>query len=428
VARDSGKIFEKVQFMSDVVCDSPFDALRQATESLPAEAPFVRATARDLWSNLIPREEYPMGTGLVQSVFTTERSEPTTDEPEFERISFKDGEDQYQGTCGTTYNEVPVGFTEKTYGPEQFGWKGPVICEDDLIYSYRAEAFWQNYIPAIAKHSLRTIGNRLAAIFTHFVPKAAANTDFNFIDGGTGHPPTSPDLTMDESLCELSQEMLDATAIELMEEGADAPNSDGWIQEGEEGPIFPLMIGIQASQRLLLMNPELRLDYRNAYMGAGEANPLLKRIGATRVMRNFRHVPLRFPPRYTYDGTGYVRVPTWIMPDKTKGQGAEINPAWKNAHFEGAYIPNPWVFHSQIIKPVLSLAGMNWPPKNYQGEWKLVVGGAKINDPPCHDPLEKLARHFAEYKHAPKPIFPKYGRFIIFNRCPGGTFECVSCS
>lgn len=410
-----------------MACSNPFDALRLATESLPNEV-FLQASQNDVWTGLIPREEYPMGTGLVQSVFTIGRSEPTTDEPEFTPITVTTGP-TWTGSCGNSFEDVPVGFTEDTYSPEQFAWRGPTICQDDLIYTHKAETFWQKYIPAMSKNTLRTIGNRLAAIYDHYVPKAVANTDFAFVDGGTGHPPTSPDLELDESTCELSQEMLDATAVLLNEESAFAPNTNGWVNMGEDGPIYTLQIGQEASQRIQLNNAELRADYRNAYMGAGESNPLLKRLGATRVIRNFRHLINPYPPRYNYEGGQYVRVPTWIMPNATKGKKAEINPNWRSADFEGARVLTPWVFHSQIVKPVNSVAGMNWPPKSYMGEWQLIVGGKEIQATgECFDPLKKLAAHFAEYKHAPKPIFPEYGRLIIFRRCNDDGFACISCS
>lgn len=412
-----------------MACPAPFDALRMATEYLGPTL-YKKASPRSIWLNLIPREDYPQGIGLVQSVFNVGRSLPTTDEPAFTVIETSDGE-TFTGTCGTTYNDVSVGFNESTFGPEQFAWKGPIICQDDLIYNFQAAAFWGAYIPAMSKNTETTIANRLAAIYAHYASRAVANEDFHTVAGDTGAPAAAPVLDLDESLCELSQQMLDATAVELIQDGATDPNSDGWIQMGEDGPIFPLYIGMEMSQRLQLDNAEIRADYRNAYMGAGEANPLLKRMGATRVIRNFRHVINLFPPRYSYNGTNYIRVPTWVMSAGTKGEVATLNPNYTNpatAPYEGAYVLTPWVYHDQIIKPVNSAAGMNWSPKNYMGEWTFRTGGSKIIDPPCYDPEEKLGRHFASFKHAAKPIFPSYGRILIYKRCPADSYECTLCS
>jgi hypothetical protein len=415
--------FQKVFVMA---CATPFDAFRLATEHLTDDI-YRKASYRSIWLNLIPREEFPSGVGLTQSIFTLGRSEPTDDLPDFSAIALSTN-GTYTGSCGDTYTDVPVGFNESTFSPEQFAWKGPVICQDDLIYNHKAEAFLQGYIPAITKHTERTISNRLAAIYTHYSRKAVANSDFHSVAGQTGLAPKAPVLTLDQSTCELSQEMLDHVAVELNQAGASDPNSDGWINLGEDGPIYPLYIGQEASQKLQLDNTELRADYRNAYMGAGEANPLLKRVGATRVIRNFRHVINLFPPRYNYTGGAYVRVNTWVMNNGTKGQVADINPSYLSATYEGAYVLNPWVFHDQIIKPVNSAAGLTWEPKSYMGEWQFEIGGNRINNPPCYDPQNKLGAHFASFKHAAKPIFPEYGYTIIYKRCAGNSFACTSCS
>lgn len=403
-----------------MACDTPFDAFRMATESLGDDI-YFRASFRDIAINLIPRTEFPRNIGLVQSTFTLARSEPTTDLPEFDPIETSDIA-QASGLCATTYADVPVGFTERTYTPEKFGWKGPVICSDDLIYNFKAERFLSGYIEAISKHTIRTIGNRLWAIYDHLVPKFVATSAGVDIAAGTGAPPAAPVLTGAVSTCHVDQSMLDAIALELMEAGATDPDSQGWISYGDEGPIFPLYIGPQASKNLQLDNAEFRQDYRWA-----EPMALLKRMGATRVIGNFRHVINLFPPRYTHNGTAFVRVPTWTMPSTTKGQQAVINPAWEAAEYEGARVLSPWVFHDEVIRPVNSAAGVTFGAKNYMGIWDFVVGGDNISTTKCFDPLMKLGAHFAEFHHAPRPIFPEYGRLIIFKRC-ASAFTCVTCS
>lgn len=406
-------------------CPAPFDAFRLATESLPDIA-YVQGTFRDVWMNLIVRGEWPQSAGLVRSTFTIGRSEPATDEPDFEPITLSDG-DTYTGACGITYNDINYGFNEVTYAPERFGWKGPPVCQDDLIFNYKAAMFLEKYIPALTKNTIRTIGNRFAAIYDHFVPKAVASEDFSFGDPGTGNPPQSPVIDLGPTDCQLSQEMLDATAAELNEIGAFEPNTNGWIELGETGPIYPLLIGQEMSNKILLNNAELREDRRHADSGKGDMSMLFQRIGATRVIKSFRHVVTVHPPRYTWGIGGFARVATWEMVPGTKGFVARLTTAWKNASYEGARVLSPWVFHSEAIRPVNSAAGLNWEPKSYMGDLNFITGGERIFDPACYDPEHKLGRHFGSFAHAPKPIFPEYGRLIIYRRCEG-TFDCESCS
>jgi hypothetical protein len=413
-----------------MACENPFDAFRLATESLPDDI-YVRASYRSIFMNLPPRGVYPRGAGIVRSTFTVGRSEPTTDEPAFEAVTVVDGE-TYEGACGTTYNNVEIGFVEGTYAPEKFGWRGPIICQDDLMINYNMENFLSLYVPAISKNTERTISNRFAAIYTHLVPKAAATTSFAYGSAGSGAPPTSPVIPLDQATCFLDQDMLDYTAVVLNEEGASDPDTNGWITLGEDGPVYPLYIGQEASAQILLQNAELRQDRRDADSGAGDMSLLFKRIGATKIIKNFRHIINLFPPRYSYNaGTGnYTRVPTFVMNNGTKGKVADVNPNWRSfaaAPYEGCWVLSPWVFTSEILQPVNSAAGLSWSPKNHVGEWDFVVGGKEISTTDCYDPLKKLGAHFAEFWHAPKPIYPLYGRFIVFKRC-NAVVNCTSCS
>lgn len=409
-------------------CHTPFDAFRTVTEYLGPEL-FRRASWQGIWTNLIQRDEYERGAGLTLSTFTIGRSEPTADEETWPKIAFTSGA---AGTCCTTWNDVDYGHCETTYHPEQIGLRGPIICQDDLIYNWNTEAFLEGYLQALQKRSARTIENRYANLYAHFVPKSIADETYpTYPAPGTDPPAGTLDLgDMIEATCELTQEMLDHTAAELIEDGATNPNSDGWISLGPQGPLFPLYIGLEASNRILTNNADLREDARNAWAGAGDANPLFLRLGASRVIKNFRHIPNLFPPRYVYNAATltYDRINTWVMSDCSKGHVAEINPQWKTGPFEGAFVLSPWVFRSEVIRPVNTAAGLSWEPKNYFGEWQWVTGGSKIDeDEDCYDPTEKFGRHFGEYKHAPRPIFPDYGRLIIFRRCPTTTFECPTC-
>lgn len=115
-------------------------------------------------------------------------------------------------------------------------------------------------------------------------------------------------------------------------------------------------------------------------------------------------------------------------PHASKGRVAIINPQWKTAAYEGAIVMNPWVFTDEVIRPVNSAAGLNWSPKSYMGEWDFKTGGREIDDAACYDPTKKLGRHFSEFKHAARPVFPEFGRLIIFRRCPVTSFGTVTCA
>jgi len=415
-----------------MACDSAFDAFRQATEYLEPDLR-KRAYYRGIWLNLIMRGEYARWSGLNLRTFTIERSEPTSDNETWPKVAFSNGD---ASSCGTTWNDVQYGYTEQAYNPEQFGLRGPVICQDDLIYDWNTDAFLNRYLNALSHRSQRSIENRYMAIYTHLVDKNVTDSGFTKANGATGTLGTgAPNLTgLPQATCSLQQGNLEEVAYELIEEGATSPDEDGWITLGEDGPIFPLYIGVEASQQILRQNADLRQDYRDGDTGMGDAARLLKRAGATKVIGNFRHVPNIFPARFQWIPTGggngnYQRVNTWVMPSKSKGKGAEINPQWRDAPFEAAYVLTPWVFKSNLIRPVNQSNNLRWNPKDYFGEWEFVVGGNVISETQdCYDPRRKLGQHFAEYKHAPEPLYPKYGRMVIFRRCPDSDVTCITCA
>ncbi len=477
-------------------CTTPdaFDVLRSKTEDLGPEL-YQRATWKDIWSSLIPRGEYPKGAGYVRSVFKIGRSEPATDEENWETIAPLSSNSQ--GANITTWNQVYVGEHEDTYKPEKIGLMGPLLNQDDLTMYWNSEEFWNEFFSTMEKRNLRTISNRLGNVYRQYCHKAAANSSFAFIPGtlSTQPAPQCVDLaaiiTAGIPTSELTQEMLDSTALELMQEGAQDGDTNGWISMGEAGPEFPLYIGAEMSKRLFLNNSELRADYNASFMGREDLNPVIKRVGAKRVLSNFRHVVNLFPARWAlvadggainYVSTGkdattsvkqtatvsvsgavatvtvtvlatgatstftttaasskaFIRIPTYASStdsaDATKGQAAVINGCWKDAataQYESVEVLNPLVMKEEILMPVNGVKNAQFSHLNYYGEWDFVRGNdALLGINTCTgvaDPLKKQGRHFGEFRHALKPIHGLFGRMILFRRC-AATFDTITCS
>lgn len=415
-----------------MACENPFDIFQQHQEDFLEEV-YKVPSPNTFFPDLIPRADYKHGAGLTRSVFTMGTSLPTSNNPDFESVAFEEGE-THTGTCATTYNQVEVGYYKRDYSPEKFGWKGPVICSDDLIYSWQVEGFIPSYIEQLSVNSKWTVHFRYKSIYDHLVPKAVvapsgADT-VDFADGGTGAPGQFPDLTLAESEGELTQDVLDEIALRLGYAGADSdPHSTEWIAYGNEGPLYTLDIDAHLSQQIFKNNAERRSDLRFAWEGAKDMSPLLRRLMSARQLGNFRHVPNLFPTRYTYANGAYTEVDTWeVDSSATKGSPTKLKPtdAWLNATHVGTRVLSPNVFTSEIVRPVNSAGGLSWPAKSYMGEWIFKVGGNNIGETHCLDPFEKLGKHFAEFAHAPRPVKPNHGFLIISQICPT-EFEKVSC-
>ena len=399
-----------------MACPTAFDALPLATEYLSNDL-YKRAYPQHVMMNLVPRTEFVRNKGVTQTSFQMGRSLPTTDERTWTAVTADDVDTEI---CSNSFTSVNVGYTASTFSPERFQLQGPIVCQDTLIYSHNPEQFWAGYLNALAKNSGQELENNLLKHYLTQANKAAATAAYPRYE--------QTNLTMAAATSELVQEMLDQTAIELNQDGANVPNEDGFLQLTDQGPIYTLLIGQKASRRLFKNNSELRQDVRFAQMGQGDNATLLQRMGAASVLGSFRHLITLFPPRYTYGGGAYTRVNTWQSYNTTKGTAVRVNPAWLTAPYEAAVVLHPWVIKEHIVRPVNQVQSMRWTPKNYMGEWVWKTGGRNIQESgDCLDPLEKYGRHFAEYQHAVETIFPQFGRVIIFARCEGD-IETALCS
>jgi hypothetical protein len=408
-----------------MACDT-FEALRVLSESL-GEHIARRASHKSIWLNAMPRGTYKNGTGLTQTTFTVENTEPYTTEEAWNDISLSQsslvpgsdtvtaGSASTQGACAITWNDVTTGFTERQYSLKKFGLRGDVICADDLTFAWQAQSFLAAYQQELAKRAQRTWELKYFNEYVNLVPKVVTTGDAaspTIATDTTEGLPNASNMSLADSTVELTQGALDQVAVDLIEGGATEGDSSGWITLGAEGPVFPMLIGMEASAALAKNNDKLRED-----LHFGEPNALLKRMGASRILGSMRHVVTTQPARYSYSGGQYTRVAPYVEANASKGKKAVPNPDYASkttAPYEAAVILNPAVFTAEVVKPVNSAAGMKWNPKTYSGDWKFIVGGDIICDQ--NDPTGRLGRHFAEYACAIRPVRPEDGRVIIFKR------------
>tara|TARA_R110002020_G_scaffold265840_7_gene480675 strand:- start:8754 stop:9935 length:1182 start_codon:yes stop_codon:yes gene_type:complete len=386
-----------------------FDAMKVATESL-ADSVHRKATHNSLWLNAIPRGAYANNTGLTQTTFTVENSMPTDDTETWDAIALSTGSDTNFGACADSFTDAEVGFSERTYSPEKFQLRGPIICETDLLFQHNPRAFLTAYVDELAKRSKKSWENKLANEYVKFAEKIVVSSTSTLTVDSTIAAPES--LTMTGTSAQLLPAHLNAIAARLIENGATEGDSNGWITLDASGPVFPLIIGMEHSEKLAGLDSTYRDNLRY-----GEPNELLKRLGASRVLGNFRHVPVTMPMRFTESGGVYTRIDQWTESSATKGKKYAINSAWKTATHEAAIVLNPAVMTAEIVKP--EGYGLSFDAKNYSGDWKWVTGGDKIGSATAtsgNDPLEKLARHYATYMSAFRPVRPEDGCMIIFDR------------
>lgn len=409
-----------------MACTNILDGFAFATEDLDQHL-FEQASHRSIWLNLIRRGIYPKGVGVTRTTFGVGHIEPTAEDT-WTALSLSSGnmhiDDGVDNGCYNNFEDINWGFYEKDYSPEIAQLQGPIVCVKDLTFAHNIDDFMASYLVKIGVRAQRVWERRYHFIHRQFSKKAIATTDF------FGSWKEQDALTgLSEATCELSQEMMEFVAQTLIEDGATMPDDNGFITMSDIGPLFSLYIGMEQSQRILRANATMRQDYRDAFSGLADQNPLIKRIGATRVIGNFRHIINPLPKRYTFSNGTYTEVLPWTNDaNVTKGTAQVINPVWRSAPYEGADVLSADLFTSEIVPP--HNANLPFDPRSYMGEWKFVTGSFKW-DTDCVDPTEQRGRHFAEFLHAAKPnplAVHKYGWHIIYKRCIGNDVECVTCS
>jgi hypothetical protein len=404
-----------------MACD-PFDAIRYATESLDKDL-YRRASQNSLWMNAVPLGAFPEGVGVTQTTFTIGNSEPVSDNETWAAVTLSNNQILINGTgnaCDIDYTAVDVGFTEQTYGPKQYGLKGPVICRDQFLYSHRIDQFMSAYLQELAKRAKRSWEFEMRRQYMYFSEKVVHGSVVNGPSTNISAITTIPNG-------ELTQGELDELAAYLNESDAREPDSSGYVTLGPEGPLYTITIGQRASARIATNNANRLLDARAEVAGNNKELTLFQRIGAMRQIGNYRHAITTIPPRFNLVSGVLTSVPTFVMTATTEGMKASINPAWRTADYEGAIVMFQSVMTAEVVRPKTTAGGVAFNPSaGYMGEWQFVTGAFRLGLD-CDDPLEKFGRHYAEFKYAPRPVFPDHGKTIIFKRCEDD-IETAYCS
>jgi hypothetical protein len=165
---------------------------------------------------------------------------------------------------------------------------------------------------------------------------------FNVPANITALPPTS----------RLLQGTLEQIYIQLVMDGAVA--TAGAIGKGaNDQPIFLLFTDAATSRDLIRQDPDLRMDFRYA-----DPDKLINTLGTPYSYNGFKHVWLKFPPRYDTNGN---RVYPYITGQATtKGWKATVNPAYVYAAYQVSFVFIPTVFTALFERP----------PTNPGGGWK----------------------------------------------------------
>lgn len=392
-------------------------AFRTATESLSDMINRSPRLGRAMFfRNLVPRGTYVKGEGVTRSTFNIKSTEPTDDNTQFSAITLSSG--QPTPSCSITYEDIGVGFFERTYGPKKRNFRGPVLCREIFQFQHNIGAFINAYVDEIGMYVARAWEFALRSDMITFA-------DW-FVDGTKTVGPSAVS-TAGRAYQGLTQDLLDDVAVDLMNTGAGVPDGRGYVEDGPSGPIFPLYIDARDSARIFKANSTIRDDFRYASEGMDGTGDysLWRAIGASRVIGNFRHVPTFIAPRFNFTGGVYVPVTPFKTISAVGTDQVVLTDAYNNAAFAGALVAMPSTMTAEVVAP--EYAGLAFDPKGYNGDFRFITGGYRICDTPEYDPEGNKGRHFAELFYAARPDRIHDSKFLVYKRC-ASTRDAIYCS
>lgn len=204
-----------------------------------------------------------------------------------------------------------------------------------------------------------------------------------------------------ESDANISNKILDGLYFKLVRAGA------GIKAYGRENgrPVFGLVLSSEASYQLIT-ETEYRDDYR---YNSAKVSDLIAPLGVEKSFRGFYHLVDDLAPRFSFADGAYSRVDAYVL-NTTTGV-IEPNASYDSATHEAAYVLHEEVMEALIPEPVSGVAGLQFNPVNYKGDFRWTNIPNEVTNP---DGTIGFFRGILAA--ASKPIKTDFGHVIIFKR------------
>jgi hypothetical protein len=228
-------------------------------------------------------------------------------------------------------------------------------------------------------------------------------------------PPALTSTAYAAATSRLVQGTLEQIYQQLVLDGAVA--TAGAIGKGSnDQPIFALFTDAVTSRDLIRQDPELRMDFRYA-----DPDRLINTLGTPYSYNGFKHVWLKFPPRYDNNGG---RVYPYLAPSSTTvGLKTEINPGYIYAKYQVSFVFIPTVYTCLMERPSTNPGGsLKFDYASHMGEFQFLV----ITDKACN-PRGEMGFFDAVYASASQPGQTYLGYSILHLNCPPLRVPKTSC-
>lgn len=360
----------------------------------------------DPWISQVPKGEWPMGLGLVINNMMLERT-VTDSETGTEWVNATlsgSGDTATQNNnCLPTPEVLKFGQTLRPMQIARRNIQTEDFCINDLSTDFQIEKVLANVMDILAFVTEWVWSNRFQNEYYNQADHKITETSSGFDINATTHDATIPPTSR------LLNGTLEQVYIRLIQDGAYL--DEGAIGRGmNDQPIFQLFTDATSSRDLIRQDPELRMDFRYA-----DPDRLINPLGTPYSYNGYKHVWLKYPPRYEIVGGAYVRVYPFTAPTATtKGWKREVNAAYLYATYQTSFIFIPKVFTCLYERPKTNPGGgVKFNYASHMGEFTFRV----IEDKACN-PRGELGFFDALYASASEPGNTYLGWAIMHLNCP----------
>jgi hypothetical protein len=369
----------------------------------------------DPWVAYVPRGEWPKEMGFSINNMMLERT-LTDSETGTEWVdaapSAKTGEAGGPfNNCNPTPEILKIGQTLRTYNVQRRNIQTEDFCINDLMNDFQVKKVLNNMMDILTFVTEWVISNRCQNEYARLCAhQTSEGTPFS-LDSTTIDPANPPDSR-------LLQGSLEQIYQQLVIDGAYQDN--GSIGKGmNDQPIFMLFTDAITSRDLIRQDPELRMDFRYA-----DPDQLINTLGTPYSYNGYKHVWIKFPPRYNLVNGAYVRVYPYKAADPTtKGYKRDINVHYFNAQYQDSFVFIPTVYTQLWEAPSTNPGGrLKFDYASHMGEFQFLV----IRDKTCN-PRGETGFFDALFANASEPGMTHFGYRIRHLNCPAKRTLLPSC-
>jgi hypothetical protein len=383
---------------------------------------YNRISLNDPWVGYIEKGEWPTGMGFTINSMMLERT--LTDGTKENGSGWTAATPSVSGTnnnCLPPPEILQFGQTLRPFTMYRRNIQTENFCINDLQNDFMIAQTLGNVMDQLENVTEWVWSNRYQNEYLvnslHHITESGSGA---INDVGAGANPFTPatiagGTNLTNITSRLVQGTLEQIYTQLVLDGAVA--TSGAIGRGQnDQPIFALFTDAVTSRDLIRQDPELRMDFRYA-----DPDKLINALGTPYSYNGFKHVWLKFPPRFDNNG---LRVYPYLPPTSTTvGFKTDVNPGYIYAKYQISFVFIPTVYTSLMERPSTNPGGsIKFDYASHMGEFQFLV----ITDKACN-PRGEMGFFDALYASASQPGQTYLGYAIAHLNCPPLRVPKTSC-